>query len=375
MALRVAFIGAGAVNFGGGDPGSCWDHATRLEVLAREKLSLKVVGISDPNSAQMEKVLSERKANNAGDLWTDVKTFTNVEEMLDETKPEAVFIGVPPFAHGKIEEACARRGVHMFIEKPISCEPPVFVEQLNKMLDKNPELIVSVGYMLRYHKATQFIKNYLSERNLRPLNICARYNCAYVSIAKPMWWNKKLSGGPVLEQGTHFCDLLRYFGGEIDLHTVSAVGVSASSPIGQLSEIPPGVEDGLPIDQRINRAVSANFKFASGAIGSLQHGLLMKGDKYFTEFEIWADGVLIKLIDPYSPNCRVKIFDSVQPVQIFRFKDDPYLEEDEIFLQAVKTSDNSKILSSYADAVETHKLAYKIQNGSGQESLKLSSAQ
>jgi predicted dehydrogenase len=359
MAVRVAFIGAGAVNFGGGDSGSSWDHASRLELL-REELSLQIVGISDPNSAQIAKVLCERRAR-CGEFWDNVKTFTNVEEMLDVTKPDAVFVGVPPFAHGKIEEACAARGVHMFIEKPLSCEPPVFVEYLNRIFEENPGLILSVGYMLRYHKAVQFIQNYLSANRLRPVNICARYNCAYVSIAKPMWWNKRLSGGPVVEQGTHFCDLLRYIGGDVELHTVSAVSVSAGTSVGQLSEVPPGCEDELPIDQRINRVVSANFKFSSGAVGSLQHGLLMKGSKYYTELEIWADGALIKLIDPYSPQCRVKIYDSVLPVQVFRFQDDPYLEEDRIFLEAVRTSDNSKILSSYADAVETHKLSHRIQ--------------
>jgi len=210
-----------------------------------------------------------------------------------------LFIGVPPFAHGTIEEECAKRGVHMFIEKPLSCEPPPFVENLSKIFSEQANLIVSVGYMLRYHKAIKFIKDYLHEKNLRPFNICARYNCAYVTITKPMWWDKKLSGGPIIEQGTHFCDLLRYFGGEVDLKTVSSVGVSACTPLAQLSEIPLGVEEGIQCEDRINRVVSANFKFVSGAIGSLQHGLLMKGDKYFTEFELWTDGALIKLIDPY----------------------------------------------------------------------------
>lgn len=31
--ITVAFIGAGGVNFGGVDPGSPWDHASRLETL------------------------------------------------------------------------------------------------------------------------------------------------------------------------------------------------------------------------------------------------------------------------------------------------------------------------------------------------------
>lgn len=45
-------------------------------------------------------------------------------------------------------------------------------------------------------------------------------SCAYEAIAKPAWWNKAIDMGPVIEQGTHFCDLSRYFGGDVDINTV-----------------------------------------------------------------------------------------------------------------------------------------------------------
>src|SRR5690554_7998672 len=50
----------------------------------------------------------------------------------------------------------------------------------------------------------------------------ARYNCAYSTISKDMWWDMNRSGGPIIEQMTHFCDLARFLVGEVDLHSIKA---------------------------------------------------------------------------------------------------------------------------------------------------------
>jgi len=325
---------------------------------------LEVVGVCDPNPARLEFVLKDRQSKQLS-LWDNTQTFTDVRTMLDTTKPTAVFIGLPPNAHGPIEEMCAERDIHMFIEKPLSCEKPAFVEKLRDCFDTHPELIVSVGYMLRYHKAVDYIKNFLAEKKVKPASISARYNSAYTSMPKPSFWDARVSGGPVVEQGTHFCDLARYFGGEVVLDTVSSVIVAPSSSIGALSEIPPGCDVGLPEEHRIARATSSIFKFDNGAVGILQHALLMKGERYFTEVEIWCDGYLIRLVDPYSNDCYIEIHDSsANKAEVLRFPDDPYLTEDKVFLEAIQSRDTSKIRSSYRDAVETYKCSYQIQNGS-----------
>lgn len=44
----------------------------------------------------------------------------------------------------------------------------------------------------------------------------------YAKIDKPSWWMKSRDCGPVVEQATHFVDLSRYFGGEVDLDSVQA---------------------------------------------------------------------------------------------------------------------------------------------------------
>lgn len=77
----------------------------------------------------------------------------------------------------------------------------------------------------------------------------ATYNCTYAAIDHPFWWDKARSGGPIVEQATHFCDLFRYLCGEPQ-GGVSVLAVPPSdSPdeAGYLSRVPEVVkEDALP---------------------------------------------------------------------------------------------------------------------------------
>lgn len=50
--LQIGFVGAGAVNFGGGE--GPWDHASQLEKIG----GIRVVGIADPDTARAHKALA-----------------------------------------------------------------------------------------------------------------------------------------------------------------------------------------------------------------------------------------------------------------------------------------------------------------------------
>ena len=51
--------------------------------------------------------------------------------------------------------------------------------------------------------------------------------------------------------------------------------------------------------------------------------------------------------------------------QVFYFPSaDPYLEEDKVFLEAVRSGDSSKILSNYGDAYKTYELSWCVRKSS-----------
>jgi len=371
--LKVAFIGAGQVNFGGGE--GPWDHASRLEVISKH-IPITVVGIADPFVRRAEQILAiRREKEDCRSLWKDVQIFEDYVEMLNVVKPEAVFIGTPPLFHGStfsprdIELQCVRRNIHMFIEKPISCAGIEDVQQVRDMLSQavdETDLVISVGYMFRYSKIIQKMKDIIQQYG-PPKAFNARYICAYSNIAKTEWWDSDKCGGPIVEQGTHFCDLARYLVGEVDINSIRAICVRDQDPIvGHLSMIPDTVkEETIPPERRVPRVTSAFWQFESGAIGSLMHGVVLHGNKYENELEVWGDGYRLVLVDPYN-ECKLSVrLPGSETVQDFTFdNDDYYLSEDLVFIQSVITKNTTSILSTYEDSFRTYQMTVKIREAS-----------
>ncbi len=367
--LRIAFIGAGAVNFGGGE--GPWDHATRLEKIG----GLRVVGVADPDTARAERVLAARRAGTAGRLYTQAKVYPDWRLLLEEARPDAVFIGLPPNVHGlpepprDVEMACAAAGVHMFLEKPLGCWPAEQMGAVAEALARATEagLIVSVGYMFRYAKAVTKMREIIAGTPGGVRAVLARYDCAYSEIFKVEWWDVRCSGGPIVEQATHFCDLARLLGGEVDLKSVRAVRIDASSAAAGLADMPLGpggqaLEQPVPTEFHAPRATVAIWKFDSGAVGSLTHGTLLHKRKYESELEVWGDGLRMVLSDPYGA-CQLHVRrPHEERTETLSFaQDDPYLTEDQAFIDAVRRRDASGIRSSYADAMKTYALTWAIR--------------
>ncbi|MBN7811119.1 Gfo/Idh/MocA family oxidoreductase [Algoriphagus sp. H41] len=80
---------------------------------AHKRPDLEIVGIAEPNRA-----LAERYARQHG-LSMDI-VFDTVEEMVEKTNPEAVTGFGATFHHLEIVKACAPRGIHVMVEKPLA---------------------------------------------------------------------------------------------------------------------------------------------------------------------------------------------------------------------------------------------------------------
>ena len=66
------------------------------------------------------------------------------------------------------------------------------------------------------------------------------------------------SAGPIIEQGTHFCDLSRYFGGEVDTSSVAAHSLEWYEDAGKLSGMVID-ENKIEPENRIPRITSATW--------------------------------------------------------------------------------------------------------------------
>ena len=212
--VKVAFIGAGSVNFGG--PDGPWDHASRLEKIP----NVIFVGISDPNKDRCEVVLNKRLEADDGKnrkVWEHCQIYSHHSEMIKEAKPDAVYIGVPPFTHGSakmpMELDCVKAGVHCFVEKPMSNAPADETLAYSKKIEETAgdKVVLSVGYMFRHSKWARYLKNLVAEHGRPIVAFDALYNCAYSACNSPFFWDVKFSGGPIVEQATHFVCLFFSF--------------------------------------------------------------------------------------------------------------------------------------------------------------------
>lgn len=200
----------------------------------------------------------------------------------------------------------------------------------------------------------------------------------YEAIAKLNWWDKSKDGGPVVEQGTHFADLSRYFGGDFIPETVVGNQVEWYTPAGKLKNIP--IDEQLVAeDQRIPRFTSASWQYENGASGTLIHGAVLGGTAYNTELIVYADGYQMRLVDPYG---AVKLYirrpgDDHEECHHFH-NDDPFFNEisafgDEIMAandSAVHEEGEAEILSSFSDAAKSYELTWAIREACERNSIR-----
>ncbi|CAE6516675.1 unnamed protein product [Rhizoctonia solani] len=303
--FNVVFIGAGNIMFG--SPEGPWNHSFRFE----HKLGprLKVVALIDPALDRAAAALQKKRDSFVVSAYQDTKMYKTIDEfaksMTPSEKPRAIVVGSPPHWRGTdlpgrdLELKLLQHfpGVAMFIEKPVSTGPYTTALDISRKIEAAGNLC-SVGYMLRYLKAVQMMKQIIEDKELVVMATSARYVCAYEVIAKPDWWDKSRDQGPIVEQGTHFCDLSRYFGGDVDISSVMAHSVEWDEEPGHLTKIPID-ESKIAPENRIPRVTTATWKYENGAVGTLTHAVALHGQKYSCELEVYLDGYQMRLVDPY----------------------------------------------------------------------------
>ncbi|KAM0753680.1 hypothetical protein T439DRAFT_322568 [Meredithblackwellia eburnea MCA 4105] len=371
----------------GSDEGP-WDHSFRLE----HKLGprLKVVAIIDPVEATAAAVLARKRASFVVSAYENTRICPSfddfVKTMSPDEYPQAFIIGSPPAFRGstvpgkdielQILKAFPNKTPAMFIEKPISTGTVESAQQVSRTL-LDSKTVVSVGYFLRYLKVVQKMRSIIEDNDLHVMATVARYVCSYAKIAKASWWMKSRDCGPVVEQATHFIDLSRYFGGDVDMDSVQANSLEWFEEAGELSVVPVD-ESIIPEEDRIPRVTSATWKYNSGAVGSLTHALILQGTKYSTELEIYADGYQLRLVDPYNaPSLRIRRPETDDEEVCTFASDDPYFGELGAFIDACDPSSSSavaddedfEILSSFEDACKSYALSWAIREAS-ERSLK-----
>ncbi|OXM85131.1 Gfo/Idh/MocA family protein [Paenibacillus rigui] len=271
------------------------------------------------------------KAERAASEWHGAKGFDNVQHMLDDTALDAVYICVPPMAHGEVEEALIERGIPFLVEKPVGTDMELPLKVLKEL--KAKPLITSVGYHFRYMDSTQRALKLLQDRKIG-------MGLGYWMGGMPLvsWWRKQAgSGGQFIEQTSHIVDLLRYTMGEVE-------EVYAAYANRVMHEVHEGVDT--------PDVGTVTLKLVSGAVATISNTCILPSHSQGKiGLHLYTDQGTLEL-----GNESLKELGSAVAAE-YKNVTNPYVREHEAFLTAVRSGDTSGILSSYEDAVKTQAVA------------------
>lgn len=306
--MKIAFVGAG------------WVANRHLGSLESEP-GLEIVGHVSP----LEK---ERAA--AAKRWGG-RGYRTVHDLLAHEAVDAVWVTVPPGEHGGIEKKLIENGIPIFIEKPLSADRETG-EEIGALI-QHKGLIAAVGYHWRAMDTLPEVVSFLAENPARIV-----LGAWHDSTPPPEWWrHQDTSGGQIVEQATHLFDLARYLVGEAEVvDAIAAVNPRPAYPDADVADVS-----------------AALMNFYPGIPGVFSAACVL-GNQAEVYVKLICEGALVTITQ------TAVTFETGKEKREIRMGNDPFLNEDRIFLQAIQKNDPSLLLSSYADALKTHALCHDI---------------
>ena len=150
-----------------------------------------------------------------GFLPKSIVVYRNVEKMISEQKPDAVFVTTPIDDHAPIVIDLLRQqpDLSIFVEKPLAAS----YRQAKEVCEasKNSRGVNMVGFQRRYSPTFRKGSKLLSESAIgEPIFFKASMLSSDVLREGSGWRSKKTSGGVLLDSAPHLLDTLVWFFGE-----------------------------------------------------------------------------------------------------------------------------------------------------------------
>ena len=303
--LRVGVVGTGFI-------------AGRHLAALTASPDVEVVAVADP--------VRERAA--AAAARCGARVHGDGLELLGTEELDAVWLCVPPFAHGPLEAAAVARGLPFLVEKPLALDLATAAEIAAEVARTG--LPTAVGYHWRHLGVVQRAAAAVPAGEVQLVT----GSWLDRTPAAPWWAQRSGSGGQVVEQATHVLDLVRLLAGEVDL-------VAAAER--------PARDDG-----EVATAAVALLRLASGAVGSVASTRVL-GWRHDVGLQVVAEGRVVELSERSLTDHSLRVV-TADGEEVSRSDEDPVAAEDREFVD-VLLGRAAQVRVPYAEALRTHALA------------------
>lgn len=208
----------------------------------------------------------------AGELGVDAAA--SLEEAVEADGVEVALLVTPNDLHAEQALACAERGKHVFVEKPIAST----VEDAERMRDRFREagLVLAVGHGMRRLGAARRVKELLDDGALGTV-VLAEGNWTLPSRLTPQawrWYRARGRGGPLLQLGVHHADTLAYWLGPVARSYGSFARLSTDAEIEDVGIV------GLEFDSGAVGVITGSY------VSPRTYFLRLYGDRAALDYEV-----------------------------------------------------------------------------------------
>jgi len=190
--IRVGFIGAGFI----------------ADTLANALLKLK-------EYSSIEAVYSREieKAKHFAKRFGVEKIYSSWRDLINDNEIEAIVVATPTYTHKEIAVEAAKRGKHVFLEKPISLNIQD-AREIVREAEKN-HIKLFVGHCLRYWPEYVRVKELVSRGEIGEPRVARAYRLGSYPTWSLWYRYREFSGGVVIDLAIHDIDFLRWVMGSV----------------------------------------------------------------------------------------------------------------------------------------------------------------
>lgn len=322
MTVRIGFVGAGSR--------SVYEMIQLLQLP-----EVAITGVCDVVPDAIEKARAAVKQRGPAELPPlDAPGFTDVQAMLEQAPLDAVYVSLPPFAHGPAEHAVINAGKALMVEKPVA-----LTMSLAREIDAHAReagVLTAVAYQWRYSAAVAQVRELLAGV---PIGMVTAVRWSNLP-GSPWWRVQNKGGGMLIEQHTHCTDLLRYICGEVsEVYAMAATAILGDVPNLDIADV---------------NCVS--LRLANGGVGAISNSCAAVAalPGFHSYVHIIAKGMTIAVgLGPGAVILRGR-----NDRQEIPEEGNPNMAMNQAFVEAVRTGNRSLIRCPYDEGMRTFALTY-----------------